>query len=71
MTRHGLPLEVDAIVTDGGGRWGACEIKVGRGYVDEAATTLREQAPPEPSERPVDERRDHGIEFQHTSILIL
>jgi hypothetical protein len=38
--RDNTGLEVDAIVTDGGERWGACEIKLGRGYVDEAAKTL-------------------------------
>jgi predicted AAA+ superfamily ATPase len=38
--RDGNGLEVDAVVTDAGGRWGAIQIKLGQGSVDEAAASL-------------------------------
>jgi len=33
--------EIDAIVEQADGRWGACEIKLGAGAVERAATSLR------------------------------
>jgi hypothetical protein len=38
--RDNTGLEVDAIVTTLDGRWGACEIKLSRARLDEAAATL-------------------------------
>lgn len=39
--RDSTGLEVDAIVTDDTGRWGALEVKLGAGQVDAAAEALR------------------------------
>jgi uncharacterized protein len=39
--RDNTGLEVDAIVELADGRWGACEVKLGVGYVDSAADNLR------------------------------
>ena len=39
--RDSYGMEVDAVVRLDDGRWGAIEVKMGQGYIEEAAKNLR------------------------------